>query len=216
VHLGEGGAGAVERRDAAPAASGRAANRPPPHALPRAPLPRPPPAAACAADDDAASDSGASIDSVESFPPARGGRAAARAAATGAARVLRPAGHGEAVPPCAAANVVVMELADLGSLRAALDAGEVVRCEGAPSRVDAAAAGQVLLDVASALRYLHGMRLVHGDVRVRARRRRRGGGRRAPGRACPVVRRAPTLEPPPSGAASSRLVPPLIPSPPPV
>ncbi|KIY97013.1 hypothetical protein MNEG_10947, partial [Monoraphidium neglectum] len=110
---------------------------------------------ACGAESD---DDASSVASIWSTT-----RAAAPAPAAGRFRRLAP---GERVPASCLVNILVMELCDRGSLRDALDRG-ALRCGGPAAPVDPAAAGQVLLDVASALKYLHCMRLVHGDIRVR-------------------------------------------------
>lgn len=110
-------------------------------------------AAEASSDDDDDDDDG--ICSIRSFP------SAGRSCAGRRFRRLHP---GESVPAAAVCNICVMELCDLSTLCSALERGAL--CPGAPgSPVDPAAAGQVLLDVASALQYLHSLRLVHGDVK---------------------------------------------------
>lgn len=83
------------------------------------------------------------------------------------ARFRRLAPDEAPAPGAAACNVLVMEWADLGSLRAALRRGRFhARLPGGAVGVHLAAALEALLDVAGALSYLHAMQLVHGDVKA--------------------------------------------------
>ncbi|KAI8470227.1 MAG: kinase-like domain-containing protein [Monoraphidium minutum] len=107
-----------------------------------------------AADDDA--------NSVRSVASA----SAPRGAVFG--RRFRRLAAGEAVAPGCLADILVMEVCDMGRLADVLDRGDLrgpVARAGGAAAADAAAAGAVLLDVACGLKYLHSMRLVHGDVR---------------------------------------------------
>jgi len=69
----------------------------------------------------------------------------------------------------ATCNILVMEYCDRGTLRDAVKGGSFhsMLPNGAIG-VDVAAVVEVLLDVACAAQYLHSMRLVHGDIKVRA------------------------------------------------
>jgi len=67
--------------------------------------------------------------------------------------------------PC---NILVTELCEAGTLRECIDQGKLLlkkASSGEAPAVDMAAAVELLLDVASALAYLHSMRVVHGDVK---------------------------------------------------
>lgn len=73
-----------------------------------------------------------------------------------------------------ACNIMILEYCDMGTLRDAVAsatftrAGAGVATGFSPSGVavlDELCAGDVLLDIASALKFLHGMSLVHGDIK---------------------------------------------------